>query len=83
MFEFFFSWRAPVFGRKKRLNYGEDPFFLEITCFRPEKPFQSTSKLIWPENLGQVLEQYFESRAMENFQNQNGPRLEKRCEPLL
>ena len=35
------------------------------------------------ENLGQVLEQYFESRAMENFQNENGPRLEKGWEPLV
>ena len=79
---FFFSWRSPVFGRKNRLNFGEDLFFLEITCFRPKKPLHSTSKLIWPENLGQVLEQYFESGAMENFQNQNGPRLGNGWEPL-
>ena len=35
------------------------------------------------ENLVHVLEQYFESRVMENFQNENGPRLEKGWEPLL
>ena len=34
------------------------------------------------ENSGQVLEQYFESRAMENFPNENGPWLEKGWEPL-
>ena len=57
-------------------------FFLESTCFWQEKSFQSNSRLILPENLGQVLEQHFESGAMENFQNQNGPRLEKGWEPL-
>ena len=27
--------------------------------------------------------QYFESGAMENFQNENGPRVEKGWEPLV
>ena len=35
------------------------------------------------ENLGQVLEQNFERRAMENFQNENGPQVEKGWEPLI
>ena len=26
-FFFFFFWRSPYFGRKKRLNFGEDLFF--------------------------------------------------------
>ena len=64
------------------MNFGED-LFLEITCFRPEKSFQSNSRLIWPKILGQVLEQDFESGAMKNFQNENGPWLEKDWEPLL
>ena len=33
-------WRSPVFGRKSRLKFGEDLFFLEIACFGPEKPFE-------------------------------------------
>ena len=40
--------------------------------------FQSNSKLIWSENLGQVLAQYFESGDMEDFQNKNEPWVEKR-----
>ena len=72
-------WATEHFGLKKwYLHF----FFGEITCFRPEKAFQSTSRLIWPENLGRVLEQHFENGAMENFQNENGPRLEKGWEPL-
>ena len=41
---------STVFGRKIRLNYGEDLFFFffEITCFRPEK-FKTD------ENLGQEV----------------------------
>ena len=55
-------------------------FFLEITCFRPEKPFQSNSRLmkIWVK-----FKQYLERRAMENFQSENGPRVEKGWEPLV
>ena len=30
-----------------------------------------------------AIEQYFESRSLENFQNKNEPRLEKGWEPLL
>ena len=32
------------FGRKIRLNFGEDLFFLEITCLWAEKPPQSDSR---------------------------------------
>ena len=38
------------FGRKIPLNFSEDLFFLEITCFWPEKPFKfliSAKKSIW------------------------------------
>ena len=81
---FFFGGGITSFWLDKTVWISVKTFFiLEITCFRPEKTFQSNSRLIWPENLGQVLEQYFESGAMENFQNQNRPRLEKGWEPLL
>ena len=35
-------WAEEAFeiGRKIRLNFGEDLFFLEITCFWAEKPFE-------------------------------------------
>ena len=43
-----------------------------------KKPFQSTSKLIWLENLGQVLEQYFKNGAMENFSKSKWATVRKR-----
>ena len=69
VFEFFVF----LFGRKNRLNFGEDLFFFfEITSFWPEKSFQFTSKLIWPENFGQVLQRYFESGPWKIFRIKMG-----------
>ena len=48
-FVFFLFGDHPFSIRKKRLNANEVLFFFEIICFRPEKPFQSNSRLmkIW------------------------------------
>ena len=41
----FVFWRSPVFGRKNRLNFGEDLFFGDHLILT-EKPHQSNSRLI-------------------------------------
>ena len=74
-FEFFFS-EITCFRPEKPFEFWWKPFFLEITCFRPEEPFQSNSRLIkvWVGSWN-ILEQYFERWAKENFPNENGLRV--------
>ena len=70
-FFFFFFWRSPDFGRKiskcgrkVTLNFGEDLFFLEITCFWAEKSFEFPS---FPRNSSQFSYKPFKtaSRSMK------------------
>ena len=70
-------WKSPGFGRKNHLNFGEDLFFGDH-LFSAEK----TVSIYFKTDLARKYKQYFESGAMENFQNQNGLRLEKSWEPL-
>ena len=78
-----FSWRAAVFGRTNCLNFGEDPFFFWRTPVFGRKNRFNLLKTNLARKFGSRSEQYFESGAKENFQNQNGPRLEKGWEPLI
>ena len=79
-FFFFFFWRSPGFGRKNRLNFGEDLFFFGDILLSAGKTVSTNSKLmeIWVKFLSNTLR----VGPWKIFKSENGPRVEKGWEPL-
>ena len=69
---FFLEITCNLFGRKNRLNFGEDLFsFFEITCIWPETPFEFRRRpfflvitCFWPEKPLQSNSRLIKIRVM-------------------
>ena len=78
------------FWQKNRLNLIQDWWkfgsssFTDVSSSKKAHPTLRNPGYATAHDIGKLqLSNTFESRAMENFQNENGPRLEKDWEPLI